>query len=182
VSRYWRPCCASWGDHAATCPSVTAPDARQSDEPWRVGTSWGIHVYQGEKGSPGERPVATFHDPADAQRAVDAVNGGADVHQSDELREALVDALAASVGGQVPRGWVWRPDPVVDAILPVVAAWAEAQARARAAEELRAAASWFEAERVRIAGLGSRVEAAVLGDAARDLRIRAVELTTGDPA
>jgi hypothetical protein len=54
---------------------VTAPDARQPDEKWRIGTSWGIHVYQGEKGSPGERPVATFHDPADAQRAVDAVNG-----------------------------------------------------------------------------------------------------------
>lgn len=35
---------------------------------WRVGAHYGIHVYEGE------RPVATFHDPADAQRAVDAIN------------------------------------------------------------------------------------------------------------
>ncbi len=37
-------------------------------QPWRVGTSYSIHVYQGD------RPVATFVNPADAQRAVEAVN------------------------------------------------------------------------------------------------------------
>jgi hypothetical protein len=40
-------------------------------EPWRVGSHYAIHVYQGE------RPVATFHDPADAARAVAAANSGA---------------------------------------------------------------------------------------------------------
>jgi len=53
------------------CP---APSAGQDTGPWRVGESWGIHVYEGEKGSPGERPVATFHRAEDAARAVAAVN------------------------------------------------------------------------------------------------------------
>jgi hypothetical protein len=35
---------------------------------WRTGRHYGIHIYEDD------RPVATFHDPADAQRAVDAVN------------------------------------------------------------------------------------------------------------
>lgn len=35
---------------------------------WRVGQHYGIHVYEGD------RPVATFHDAADAERAVAAVN------------------------------------------------------------------------------------------------------------
>lgn len=38
------------------------------DEPYRVGTHYGIHVYQGD------RPVATFHDPDEAQAFVDAMN------------------------------------------------------------------------------------------------------------
>lgn len=37
-------------------------------EKWRVGEHYGIHVYAGD------RPVGTFHDPADALRAVTAVN------------------------------------------------------------------------------------------------------------
>lgn len=35
---------------------------------WRIGKHYGIHVYEGD------RPVATFHDAADAERAVAAVN------------------------------------------------------------------------------------------------------------
>lgn len=35
---------------------------------WRVGTHYGIHVYDGE------RPVATFHSAGDAAAAVEAVN------------------------------------------------------------------------------------------------------------
>src|SRR3954463_16172050 len=35
---------------------------------WRVGNHYQIHVYEGD------RPVATFHNPEDAQRAVQAVN------------------------------------------------------------------------------------------------------------
>lgn len=38
---------------------------------WRTGRHYGIHVYEGD------RPVATFHNPHDAQRAVDAVNDDA---------------------------------------------------------------------------------------------------------
>lgn len=36
--------------------------------PWRVGEHYKIHVYEGD------RPVATFHNPEDAQAAVDAYN------------------------------------------------------------------------------------------------------------
>jgi hypothetical protein len=35
---------------------------------WRLGQHYLIHVYEGD------RPVATFHDPIDARRAVEAVN------------------------------------------------------------------------------------------------------------
>lgn len=38
------------------------------DEQWRVGRSYDIHVYAGD------RPVATFHRPEDAYRAVQAAN------------------------------------------------------------------------------------------------------------
>jgi hypothetical protein len=41
-------------------------DRRPKCEPWRVGRHYGIHVYEGD------RPVATFLDAADAQRAVAA--------------------------------------------------------------------------------------------------------------
>ena len=52
---------------------VVSPDARQlhgqlREPPWRVGRSYGIHVYSEDV------PIATFHQPADAQLAVAAVN------------------------------------------------------------------------------------------------------------
>lgn len=39
-----------------------------SNQPWRVGGHYGIHVYQGDL------PVATFFRPEDAARTVQAVN------------------------------------------------------------------------------------------------------------
>lgn len=42
---------------------------------WRVGRSYGIHVYEvGETSPDGDRPVATFLRPEDAALAVAAVN------------------------------------------------------------------------------------------------------------
>ncbi len=46
----------------------TTPSARQAEAPWRVGSHYGIHVYEGD------RPVATFHRPEDAARAVAALS------------------------------------------------------------------------------------------------------------
>jgi hypothetical protein len=46
---------------------------------WRVGRSYGIHVYEVGATSPnGDRPVATFHNVRDAELAVAAVNAQAD--------------------------------------------------------------------------------------------------------
>lgn len=43
----------------------------QTRGPWRLGQHYAIHVYEGD------RPVATFHQPADAVTAVEAVNARA---------------------------------------------------------------------------------------------------------
>lgn len=51
---------------------MTAPHA-----PWRVGTHYGIHVYEGD------RPVATFHREEDARRCV------ADREAVQRMRELL---------------------------------------------------------------------------------------------
>ena len=49
---------------AADALAPPAPDVR----PWRVGTHYGIHVYDGE------RPVATFFRAGEAERAVALYN------------------------------------------------------------------------------------------------------------
>lgn len=78
----------SWDEHDATVDAIAQDIADERalatsppvpDGPWRVGGSWGVHVYQGEKGAPGEQAVASFlGDPetarANAMRAVAAVN------------------------------------------------------------------------------------------------------------
>lgn len=71
-------------------------------ERWRVGSHYGIHVYQGD------RPVATFHDPEDAARAVRAVNdpanGQAEAYKTvtkidmDGSRAAIALADAEAAG------------------------------------------------------------------------------------
>jgi hypothetical protein len=56
------------------------------------------------------------------------------------FRDQLEDVLVQSVGAQMPRGKVWRPGIVIDALLPLIAAHVEAQVQAatnqRAADEL----------------------------------------------
>jgi hypothetical protein len=56
----------------------------------------------------------------------------------DELRKVLNEALATDWGAA--EGKTLR-EGVLDALVPAVTAWAERQARARAAEELREAAA-----------------------------------------
>lgn len=55
-----------------------------TDQPWRVGTHYSVHVYEGQ------RPIATFFTSADARLAVQAYNefrekaeGGPDEALSD---------------------------------------------------------------------------------------------------
>lgn len=45
------------------------PNSDAEKPPWRIGSHYGIHVYEGDA------PIATFHTALDAKRAVDAVNG-----------------------------------------------------------------------------------------------------------
>ena len=86
--------CWAYAPRASVQP---APSAGQDTEPWRVGKHYGIHVYEGD------RPVATFHRPEDAQRAVDAVNArprqeaGQD---TERLRDEVCTWLAAMYGGE----------------------------------------------------------------------------------
>lgn len=60
----------------------TTPAGSRDDQPgtWRVGTHYGIHVYESE------RPVATFHRAEDAAEAVE-------LHaERDQLKQDLADA------------------------------------------------------------------------------------------
>jgi hypothetical protein len=83
-----------------------------------------------------------------------------DASQRDELREALartlLDATTGYGTGKAARD-VDLFDFYADAILPVVTAWHETQARARAAEELRKAA---DAVRHQLPGFIGRVDTA----------------------
>lgn len=62
-------------------------EADSAGEAWRVGRSYGIHVYCGD------RPVATFLDAADAERAVADHNAGVR-GGDDQARERLANVLA----------------------------------------------------------------------------------------
>src|SRR4051794_25163389 len=63
---------------SATCMARTTRERtsiQMTNEQWRVGHSYDIHVYSVGPTSPdGDRPVATFHQPHDAHRAVRLVN------------------------------------------------------------------------------------------------------------
>jgi hypothetical protein len=72
---------------------------------WRVGRHYGIHVYEGDE------PVATFHDPARALRAVAAVNaalegpppgvvGSTDPNDGHRFRFTVTHAGSYGVVGQ----------------------------------------------------------------------------------
>lgn len=70
---------------------------------WRVGSHYGIHVYEGD------RPVATFLDPADAERAVAAVNA----QRTDAGLRAAAERVVEVWGD--PAG----PEKVVDLVTAV---------------------------------------------------------------
>lgn len=73
---------AGWGLYRRT-------GDRAVNGPWRVGNHYGIHVYEGD------RPVATFHDPADAERAVQVVNvaGAEPRNRRDLIRDVVMDGF-----------------------------------------------------------------------------------------
>ena len=81
------------------------PDPAE-DQAWRVGTHYAIHVYEGD------RPVATFHTVADADRAVNAVNDSAGFRAALASREEVVKA-AKDVRDWLDRntvdGYSWQP-------------------------------------------------------------------------
>lgn len=78
-------------------PVAPAPD--QDDEPglpWRVGGNYGLHAYADESwdvDTTKDRPVATFHRPADAALAVSRVNAHAALTARAEQAEAEVHRL-----------------------------------------------------------------------------------------
>lgn len=57
------------------------PRDEQERTPWRIGSHYGIHVYEGD------RPVATFHTVADARAAVEAYNALAAAVAAKEAAE-----------------------------------------------------------------------------------------------
>ena len=92
-------------------PVAPAPDQDDEPEQWRVGEHYGIHVYEvgevwnhdevdvGEKAD--DRPVATFHRPADAALAVERVNAHAALTARAEQAEAEVARLRDEVADEM---------------------------------------------------------------------------------
>lgn len=66
------------------------PPVTPDNGPWRVGGHYRIHVYEVDPSQTDDRPVATFHRPEDAERAVAAVNAP----PSDPFREADLEHVA----------------------------------------------------------------------------------------
>jgi hypothetical protein len=99
------------------------------------------------------------------------------------LRDQLEDALVQSVGSQMPRGKVWRPGPVLDALMPIIATEVEARVQAaagqRAAEELYAA---VREDRTTVAKLGPVERLTCFLVKAEDLFARAAALASPAPA
>jgi hypothetical protein len=84
---------------------------------------------------------------------------------TDPLRQQIAAALHRRYGGLLPGDdspECWLQD--ADAVLPVVTAWAEHQARQRAAEELRAVADAWESDRANPAGLRAYADALTAED------------------
>lgn len=76
---------------------------------WRVGSKYGIHVYEGD------RPVATFLRPDDAKLAVEAVNAHAAHAGEDEVvvcegvyRDSLLRVLVETVGADITLVQFWN--------------------------------------------------------------------------
>lgn len=72
---------------------------------WRVGNHYKIHVYEGDW------PIATFHNPDDAQRAVLAVNGNGWQPIETAPKDGLALLWAKDVWTKTWRPWLgWRDD------------------------------------------------------------------------
>lgn len=68
---------------------------------WRVGRAYGIHVYEVGPTSPeGDRPVATFHYPQDAELAVQCVN----MNELSILRQHIVNTVDPAQRGDQVKG------------------------------------------------------------------------------
>lgn len=69
------------------------PDTAAQSRRWRVGSHYGIHVYEITNGEPGtendDRPVATFHTVQDARDAVAAFNKTVDPEITAEMARLL---------------------------------------------------------------------------------------------
>jgi len=156
--------CEHGGDNPIYCWGCNPP----RPAPWRVGQHYGLHVYEGE------RPVATFHRPEDAARAVDAVNGAAPAGQDTErLREEIAAALRRRMDGEL---WVSAKDAddLADALLPSLTRLVAERNEARAqVQRVRDLSTELEREAARGAHPARR-------EAADRLR-RALGGTTGQP-
>jgi len=94
-----------WQQRAALALSrVSAPAPDQDGDPaallWRVGGNYNLHSYADEPWDVDpskDRPVATFHRPADAALAVSRVNAHAALTARAEHAEAEMQRLAAEV-------------------------------------------------------------------------------------
>jgi hypothetical protein len=85
---------------------VSENEARSTSvQLWRVGSHYGIHVYEGD------RPVATFHTAIDARRAVEAVNAAASASDTDgDTHRMSYEELGTDYALLIPVGSVWRHD------------------------------------------------------------------------
>jgi len=87
-------------------PVAPAPD--QDDEPvWRVGGNYNLHAYADEPWDVDptkDRPVATFHRPADAALSVSRVNAHAALTARAEHAEAEVQRLRRESDEAIRRG------------------------------------------------------------------------------
>jgi hypothetical protein len=71
------------GEYRTLAEHVDGVIARHTDQPWRVGQHYGIHVYAGDV------PIATFHTVSDARRAVEDHNATDDVRHLLAVADAL---------------------------------------------------------------------------------------------
>lgn len=91
-----------------------------TNEQWRVGHSYDIHVYAVGPTSPdGDRPVATFHQPRDAHRAVRLVNS-----TTTDIVQRICAAL--NVPYETPDGHGMRRATLDEAL-----SWIEGQRQVR---------------------------------------------------
>jgi hypothetical protein len=67
---------------------------------WRVGSHYGIHVYEGD------RPVATFHTAEDARRCVEAMAALARIEAAHDQARAALNLYYNGLPST--SSWDWR--------------------------------------------------------------------------